>query len=75
MRQVLVTQDGATLGNPIEVGSTQQARDPVSGFSGTVVAVCVHDTGSIRIQVQPRVGADGKLPDAAWFDLERLNLL
>ena len=59
------------------VGLGVQARDKVTGFRGTVVAV-VHDIdGSIQIAIQPKLeDPDGKEPPKAHdFDLERVELV
>lgn len=43
-------------------------RDRVSGFEGIVVVRSDYISGCSRIGLQPKIGADGKLPDALHFD-------
>lgn len=43
-------------------------EDMISGFKGFVTARQDHITQCNRYFVEPRVGEDGKLVDAAWFD-------
>ena len=46
----------------------EQVQDTVTGFKGTALAYTQHITGCRRIQVQPKVDKEGKLPDPEWFD-------
>ena len=52
-----------------------RAADKVTGFEGTVTAVCEYITGSPRCELTPRVDEDGKVRDPRWFDMERLSEL
>lgn len=49
-----------------------EVRDTVSGFAGVATGRSVFLNGCARICVQPLVSADGKLPDAHWFDEPQL---
>lgn len=53
-------------------------RDKVTGFTGIVVARYDYISGCNRYCVQPKVGADGKMPDSTNIDepaLEQLDVL
>ena len=52
--------------NEIKLGS--QVKDKVSGFHGIASGCCMYLSGCRHIQIQPKVGRDGKLPEAKWFD-------
>ena len=49
-----------------------KVRDSVSGFEGIAVSSHNYLHGCTRINVQPPVGDDGKLPDTATFDEPQL---
>lgn len=57
----------------IELGS--KVRDEVSGFEGIAFGRSEFLNGCVRIGVQPRIGADGKLPESAWFDEPQLEVI
>jgi len=52
--------------NSVELGDL--AKDTVTGFSGTVVAITTWLHGCSRIILQPKVGKDGKVPESSAFD-------
>ena len=47
-------------------------RDNVTGFEGLCTAFIASLTACNQLWLQPRIGADGKLPDGHWFDETRL---
>lgn len=47
-------------------------KDKVTGFSGVVSGVVYYLSGCTQALVVPPVALDGKLPDAQWFDVQRL---
>jgi hypothetical protein len=48
-------------------------RDRVSGFKGIAVAKTEWLNGCARINLQPKVGKDGKVPDSYTFDEPQLD--
>ncbi len=50
----------------IELGD--EVKDTITGFKGTAVARTEWITGCNRINVQPKIDKDGKLPDTCSFD-------
>lgn len=54
----------------IELGA--EARDKVTGFSGIVTARATYLTGCDQYVLSPKVDVDGKVPEAHWFDENRL---
>ena len=53
-------------------------RDKVTGFQGIVVSRTDYISGCNRYQLQPKVDADGKMPDIVTIDepaLERTDVL
>lgn len=50
-----------------------EARDLVTGFTGIVTAYCQYLTGCTQVAITPKMGADGKLPDTLWFDIQRVE--
>lgn len=57
----------------IELGD--EVQDTITGFKGTVVAITKWISGCDRINVQPRVGKDGKIPDSCAFDEPQVKVL
>jgi hypothetical protein len=53
----------------------QEVRDVVSGFIGIAVGRHEYLQGCTRITVQPPVGKDKKLPEAATFDEPQLEVV
>lgn len=51
------------------------ARDRVTGFTGVVTSVCFDLYGCIQAVLNPGIGADGKMGDQLWFDVNRLEVL
>lgn len=56
----------------IELGV--EAKDKVTGFSGIVTARATYLTGCDQYVLSPVVGEDGKVPEAHWFDENRLEV-
>ena len=52
-----------------------KVRDKVSGLKGTVVSRSENLNGCKRYTIQPKVGDDGKHPDAYWFDEDQIELI
>ena len=52
-----------------------EVKDTVIGFRGIAVARYDFINGCTRVGVQPKVGKDGKLPDAATFDEPQLEVV
>lgn len=50
-----------------------KVRDRVSGFKGVVTSVSFDLYGCVQAVVSPGVGENGKLEDARWFDMKRLE--
>lgn len=48
--------------------------DKITGFSGIVTGHCEYLTGCSQSLVAPKVGADGKAAESAWFDDQRLSV-
>ena len=53
----------------------QEARDRVTGFKGIAVARTEWLNGCARVTLQPKMGKDGKHPDAVTFDEPQLELI
>ncbi len=51
----------------IELGD--EVKDTITGFEGVAIAITQWITGCPRITVQPKVGKDGKVPEASSFDV------
>lgn len=52
----------------------RRVEDKVTGFAGTVSGVVVYLSGCHQALVIPRVDKDGKMGDANWFDVQRLQV-
>lgn len=51
------------------------ARDNITGFQGIVTATCAFLNGCERVQLQPKVDADGKPRDGQYFDIEHVEVI
>jgi len=47
-------------------------RDKITGFRGVCTGYCTYISGCNQALLIPRVGKDGKAPDGAWYDVQRL---
>jgi hypothetical protein len=54
-----------------ELGRTYE--DVVTGFTGVAIGHVRYITGCNQALLQPRVDADGKVPDSMWMDEQRLK--
>jgi len=52
-----------------------KVRDPLSGFEGVAISSHNYLHGCTRINVQPVVDKDGKLPDTQTFDEPQLEVV
>lgn len=50
------------------------ARDKVRGMSGVITSVCFDLSGCVQAAIAPPLDKDGKLPDAVWHDVQRLEI-
>jgi len=48
-------------------------RDKIGGFKGVCTGYCEYLSGCNQALLIPRVGKDGKAPDGAWYDVQRLE--
>ncbi|MNY13045.1 hypothetical protein D3C86_1461590 [compost metagenome] len=51
-----------------------EARDIVTGLTGIITSYCQYLTGCTQVSISPKVGADGKVPETHWFDIQRVEL-
>lgn len=54
----------------LELG--QQAHDKITGFSGRIIGRTSYITGCDQYAIQPRVNEKGEVPDARWYDEQRI---
>lgn len=47
--------------------------DRVRGVKGIATSINFDLYGCIQVAISPRIGVDGKLPDQAWVDVQRLS--
>lgn len=52
----------------------RQARDKLTDFTGTVIAVVFYITGCHQVLLQPRIKPDGTMTESQWIDLQRLEV-
>jgi hypothetical protein len=52
-----------------------KARDTITGFTGTVVAMTKWIYGCERVTLQPPVDKDGKVPQNENFDIQALEII
>lgn len=60
-----------TTKQPIELGNT--IRDIVTGFTGIATSKVIYLNGCVQFSVKPKMGKDGKLPEATYIDQEQLE--
>ena len=48
-------------------------KDKVSGMTGVVTSLSFDLYGCVQMLVRPQIDKEGKLPEAHWFDLSRLE--
>jgi hypothetical protein len=61
------------MSEEIKLGST--ARDKISGFKGTVIAITDWLNGCRRVTVAPQELKDGKRIESDTFDVQQLELV
>ena len=52
-----------------------EAKDQITGFTGTLTAFCSYITGCDQYLIAPPVDTDGKHVDAKWYDVNRIEIL
>ena len=52
-----------------------EARDKITGFTGTVIARIEYINGCIQYEIQPSVGNDGNQRKHDWIDKTQLELV
>jgi len=52
-----------------------QVKDKITGFSGIITGRGDYLTGCNQYAIQPPAKEDGTLPDAHWFDEDRVEKL
>jgi hypothetical protein len=57
----------------VELGS--EVKDKVTGFRGIAIGRSEFLNGCARIGVQAKVGKDGSVKDAVWFDEPQLEII
>lgn len=57
----------------IEFGRKYQDR--ITGFAGVAVGHTTYISGCSQVLLAPSVDKDGKMPEAHWFDVQRLEPL
>lgn len=57
----------------IELGNTY--KDRITGLQGVATGYVRYISGCHQALIAPRVGSDGALKDASWFDEQRLELV
>lgn len=53
----------------------KKVKDKVTGFSGVVSSVSFDLYGCVQATICPGMDKEGKLKDAHWFDVSRLEVL
>jgi hypothetical protein len=53
----------------------QKVRCTVTGFEGIATAECKYLNGCLQYCVKPKMGADGKMPDGVWLDVQQLEVV
>ena len=54
----------------IEVKLGDAVKDRVSGLKGIAIADCTYLNGCRQIGIRPKMGTDGKFPEAVYVDIE-----
>lgn len=58
-----------------KVSLGDKVRDEVTGFEGIVLGKSEFLYGCTRVGVQPKLGSDGKIIEASWFDEPQLKVI
>lgn len=48
-------------------------RDRITGFSGVAIGFVTYISGCNQALLSPKVGDDGALREAVWFDVQRME--
>ncbi len=56
------------------VNLSDQVKDKITGFKGTVVGKVEYINGCVKYSVQPKIDKDGKMPDSIWIDEQELEI-
>lgn len=54
-----------------ELGRTYE--DVITGFTGVALGHVRYITGCNQVLLQPRINAEGKVPESLWLDEQRLK--
>lgn len=52
----------------------RKGKDKITGYVGVVTGCVEYISGCNQLLLVPAVGKDGKVPDAQWFDEQRIDL-
>lgn len=50
-------------------------RDKITGFIGVATGCVTYISGCNQVLLNPKIGADGLMREAQWFDQQRLEVL
>ena len=50
-----------------------EAKDTVTGFTGTITGFCTYLTGCDQYLLSPPVDKEGKHVDGRWYDVNRVE--
>lgn len=53
----------------------QKVKDKVTGYEGIATARVEYLNGCVQYCVKPKVGADGKMPDPEYIDVQQLEVV
>ena len=51
----------------------KRAKDRITGFEGVVTGHAKHLTGCDTVCITPTIDSDGRLRQAEWFDIDRVE--
>jgi hypothetical protein len=50
-----------------------EVRDVITGFQGIAIGHVVYISGCNQVLILPPLGTDGKAPEGAWYDDQRVE--
>lgn len=50
-------------------------KDRVTGYQGTIISISFDLFGCVQVIIRPPVDKDGKLQEAHWFDVNRVEVV
>ena len=53
----------------------KEARDKITGFKGIIIGCCTYLYGCNQYGLAAKVGSDGKVGEACWFDEGRIEII